>query len=294
MSYSIFYRKQFIKIDENHVITFAEIGDNNVWESDNKKRAREWSNICFRSHNYIQSHTEVMDALESVRQSCIKSAEEQTAKYGDGWAYSDKHFGYHSGMAIYPKSTHNTTYGDFKSFYKTGIAEAMTVEQMFAEGVSLSVYVNAYYYKEALEAAGKVELPSVTITSTEHLLSTLKEYGEYYKGILPVYIRHNGWIDNILTKRKWNKKVNRLARPTTKEAIVVDEYWILADPDGKYFVKGTKNGYRYIWMKFDSRVKAFMTEKQANSFIEKSHHKTFKAIKVEAKKIFWKPAKIQK
>lgn len=293
MSYSIYYKAQFIKVDENSVIPYVEAGDNNVWEMDNKKRAREWTNIRFKDTGFITTNEALITAIDNMRTSAMQRAEDNTKQYGAGWEYSDKAFGYHEAIAIYGKSTHNTTFAAFKSIFTNGIAQAMTIEEFKERRIMFHVYVSPYF-REELAAAGKEVLPTVYITSTEHLIATIAEFDAYYKGVANYYIKHSGWIENIIDERKRTKRNNRIVSSKTKVAIVVDEYWVLADPDEKYFVKGTKYGYKYTFMKHDNRVKAFMTEKQANSFIEKNNHKTFKPIKVEAKKIFWKPAKMVK
>ena len=155
------------------------------------------------------------------------------------------------------------------------------------------VYVSPYF-RDEMAKAGKEYLPTVYITSTEHLIATIAEFEAYYKGVANFYIKHSGYIENIIDERKRTKRNNRVVSSKTKVAVLVDEYWVLVDPNGRYFVKGTKNGYKYLHILNDNIAKAFKTEKQATAFIEKSWHKEFKPKKIEQKKIFWEKAKIQK
>ncbi len=43
MSYSIFYRAMFLKMSDGTFIPMIESGDNNVWEVERNRRAREWT-----------------------------------------------------------------------------------------------------------------------------------------------------------------------------------------------------------------------------------------------------------
>lgn len=42
MSYTILYRSMFVKVSNERYIPLYESGDNNVWECDNRRRARSW------------------------------------------------------------------------------------------------------------------------------------------------------------------------------------------------------------------------------------------------------------
>ena len=49
MSYTILYRTMFVKVDNDQFIPLYECGDNNVWECDLRRRARNWEHHypCF-------------------------------------------------------------------------------------------------------------------------------------------------------------------------------------------------------------------------------------------------------
>lgn len=286
MSYDIFYRKQFIKVDDSHVIPMVEIGSNNVWEATGnrkERRAREWANVEMgRTFNsIIVSNAQLLANIDRVRESEI----EKTKDSKDEDKYTDKAFGYFTGLSMYGKGTRGTTFGQFKGFYQSGIAGAMTIEELRASGVSLSI-APSHYAKEAAEKAGLEMLPSVTFTSTEHLREKVKEYTEYYKdsGVnIWCHIYGDSSID-------WLEKQRKIARKKVKVARVkkeVSEYYVIHTGEG-YFIKNTKYGYKYAHYSDSYLNKRLETERQANSFLaklKKRHVKTeaFKVVKVEGK-----------
>ena len=82
MSYTILYAKQFIKIDENHVIPFILQGDNNVYESD-RKRARDWGNSYAFTKTIITSNEALMQEIERFKLETIRRSNENVKLYDE-------------------------------------------------------------------------------------------------------------------------------------------------------------------------------------------------------------------
>lgn len=281
MSYDILYRKQFVKVDDKHVIPMVEIGSNNVWEMDNKRRARSWNNIELgRTFNsIIVSNEQLLANIDRIRESEIDKTKDRTEEDDK---YTDNRFGYFTAMALYGRSTRGTTFGQFKGFYKSGIEGAMTVEELKENGISVSLYPTPYA-REAAEKAGLEMKPRVCFATTEYMLAIVKEYTEYYKDSgVNLWCSLNGDY-NI----DWLEKQRKIARKKAKTPKVkkeVSEYYVIHTGEG-YFIKNTKYGYKYSHYSDSYLNKRLETEKKAESFLaklKKRHVKTeaFKVVKV--------------
>jgi len=270
MSYTIFYNKQFIKVDENRVIPFMEMGCNNVWEMNNRKRARDWENSrSFTGGEIIIANDELLSNVDKYRTELI-AQQTQYAENNPTYTkdpYEDKRFGYFASLAMYGRSTRATTFGAFRNIFVNGINEAKTIEELKEVGVSISIYVSPYSRK-GIEAAGLEFKPDVTFTSTEQMIEVIKEYSEYYSNVI-------GLIGSCFYLRTWNgksierlQKKNRVTVKKEKTVKEVSEYWVLEclNVHG-YFVKHTKYGYKYVQQAIFA--KKFITEAKAKSFLKR-------------------------
>jgi len=252
MSYTILYAKQFIKIDETHVIPFILQGDNNVYESD-RKRARDWGNSYAFTKTMITSNEALMQEIEKFKLETIERSNENVKQYDETWAFNEKPFGYHTGIAIGGNHTTKTTFGMFKNFYANGIKNAKTIEELRELNCSIGMKV----WKDSDITDKGIEIkPDVMFLSTEQAVAVIKEYEEYYKGHnVHLYLFAYG-MDRVIAKLKKRKA------PKQKEK--VDHYFRIDTPFG-YFLKNTRNGFRYgNWS-----AKPFRTEKDALKVIAK-------------------------
>jgi hypothetical protein len=253
MSYTILYAKQFIKIDETRVIPFILQGDNNVYES-NRKRARDWSNSYAFTRTIITSNEALLQGIERFKQDTIESCNEYVKQYDETWAFDEKRFGYHTGIAVGGRHTTKTTFGMFKNFYVSGINNAKTIEELTELGCSLAIRVSEYD-KERITKVGLEVKRNIGLTSTEHAIATIEEYEAYYKGHnVHLYIYAYG-MDRVVEKLK--------KRKTPKQKEKVDQYFQINTPFG-LFVKNTSRGFQYSrW-----NAKPFRTEKAANKSLD--------------------------
>jgi len=252
MSYTILYAKQFIKIDEARVIPFILQGDNNVYETD-RKRARDWSNSRMFNRTIITSKEDLLQEIERFKQDTIEHCNEYIKQYDETWAFDEKRFGYHTGIAVGGRRTTKTTFGMFKNFYASGIKDAKTIEELRNLGCSLGIRISSYANKNITEAGLEVK-PTVNFTSTEQAIATIEEYEAYYKGHnVYLYIYAYG-MDRVVEKLK--------KRKTPKQKEKVDQYFQINTPFG-LFVKNTSRGFQYGW-----NAKAFRTEKAANKSLD--------------------------
>jgi hypothetical protein len=253
MSYTILYAKQFIKIDENRVIPFIQQGDNNVYES-NRKRARDWSSSYMFNKTIITSNETLLQEIERFKQDTIERCNEDVKQYDGIWAYDEKRFGYHTGIAVGARHTTKTSFGMFKNFFVSGINNAKTIEELRKLGCSLGIRISTYDNKNIIEAGLEIK-PTVNFTSTEQAIATIEEYEAYYKGHnVYLYIYAYG-MDRVVEKLK--------KRKTPKQIEKVDHYFQINTPFG-LFVKNTSRGFQYSrW-----NAKPFRTEKAANKSLD--------------------------
>ena len=276
MSYSILYNKQFIKVDDNHVIVITEQGDNNVWEADNKRRARDWGNSYAHSDGaMIVANDKLLANIDAYRQTIMER-----------WGYSDKRWGYHTSVALYGKSTRNTTFGAYKGFYQTGIKQAMTIEDLVKLGVSVKLHVYRWNDKDILDIGLEIK-PDVWFSSTEQMVEKIKEYSEYYKGEVTLYLNVYS-MDRVLFNRKNDRIMAKSMKRKDKQKLTVNEYFVLAYGESCSFIKRTKYGFSFSYSLTNG--KAFMTEKQANAFFKRmpEYKDRFTVKKVEGERTFLK------
>ena len=252
MSYTILYAKQFIKIDETRVIPFILQGDNNVYES-NRKRARDWSNSYAFTKTIITSNEALLQEIERFKQDTIERCNEDVKQYDGTWAFDEKRFGYHTGIAVGGRGTTKTTFGMFKNFYASGINNAKTIEELRELGCAIGIKVYRRNDSDITKLGLEIK-PNIGFTSTEQAIATIEEYEAYYKGH-NVYLHIYAYgMDRVLQKTKKTK--------TPKQIEKVDHYFQIKTPFG-LFVKNTSRGFQYGW-----NAKAFRTEKAANKSLD--------------------------
>ena len=270
MSYEIIYNRQFIKVDDNRVIPFIEMGSNNCYEAHGtgRKRARSWgSSRMFSNGSMMINNDELLVKIDEyeieVKESCANSVKE----YNDeSWAYDAKRFGYHTAISFYGRSTRSTSFGAFKSYYKNGIKEAVTIEELFERGVRIELCV--YYWREEDITSKGLEIkPSVLLKSTQQMIDAITEYESYYGNKASVYIAPiTDWsLENFIS----DKRIGKRKEKKPKVSVDVNEYYVLRSTEtGGYFVRNTARGYKYSFY-VSGNVKAFITEKEAENFKKK-------------------------
>jgi hypothetical protein len=285
MSSDILYDKQFIKAK---YVFFPIIlcGSSNCFEcgsrNRNGRRERSWWNhtyVCGESHLPFATRDQIMARLQQLRD----DEKEQSDKYyadllakGEtseqaAWAkYDDNRFGYHTALRI---GSGGTTFNQYKSFYKTGMDKALTVEQLVAERVNIVISTNSYtpWNKTESDEAKKAKelgielLENVYPKTTEELLMQVDRFMTHYQntGI--------GWTVNYSHDGRWFEKRIRDIRakffPKGKneyEYVEVDHYFTVECAVG-YFVKRTRRGYQYTYYPY---VK-FATESETNAVVKR-------------------------
>jgi hypothetical protein len=258
MSYEIIYRRQFIKVDETRVIPMMEIGSNNCYEAVSGRRARDWYNIN------LEGKGGIIKTIDDI----LKTIDNYEAKLRlDNSDYNPNNFGYYSSISFYGKSTLNTKFITYRNYFVNGFKEAMTIEQLLQENIRVGIHVTTYNRVE-LQQEGFEYLSPVIFENTQHMIDTITYFETYYKYSKKAsfYIKfESDWaITDFL-----NTKANlRSRKRKTRERKEVKSYFVLVNDNGGYFVRKTKYGYKYS-MFLSTSTKRFLTEKQAQSYIDK-------------------------
>jgi hypothetical protein len=282
MSYSILYDKQFIKVGDNLFIPMVQCGDNNVYEAsgNGRKRARSWCNDKWIANGKtICTREDIESRVNEIRNDAVNRCEGYVKEYDESWAYEDKRFGYHTGIAIYGKHTSKTTFGNFKGFYMSGCDGALTIEELLKYDVNVCVRLPYYSsVKEEIKKKGLEEKQVVYAKTTEELFNIIKEWDEYYGKEIPFYVDFGSdWgLKNI--KRERSKTRAR----KEKQWVQTKVYYVLEGVNGGsgYFVKNLKYGYRYAYT--STSAKKFIDEKSANKFHKSMRNKDlFQVIRKE-------------
>lgn len=148
MSYSIFYRAMFIKMKDGSYIPMIESGDSNVWECDNRRRAREWCACRWtfetpeQRERYSLSEQEIMDAAQHDVDKHVQEYAGKEPAFG-GQPYTKEavlaDLGFFNCIHI---SGHGTTSASrFLNFFKSGFRHAITMDDLEG-GLSLFWYDN--------------------------------------------------------------------------------------------------------------------------------------------------------
>lgn len=249
MSYEIIYARQFIKVDENRVIPFVLCGSNNVWEANNRRRSRSWWALCFDGNKAAYTLDELLKQADE-RRKYFKSTYED---------YNDKYFSYYSSITMYGRK--NLTFNAYKSFFKNGFKNAVTIEELRDNNVSLSFFLEK----------GSENETRLYPTTSEELAKIIDEKGNL---CLRVYAGEMGMQD-FLDSRKAVRTRKR------REPITVDSYYKIRTEQGGYFVRKTKYGYKYSF--YDG--KKYKTEKAAQKKVDELMEISLRTFVVEEQKL---------
>jgi hypothetical protein len=278
MSYDIFYRKQFIKVSETEVIPFFESGSNNCYECGTRnrvgKRSRSWENRRIYGKTIVQ-HYEVAEYIRTTENNLIESGIESRNKYNDeSYIYNPNNFGYHSSLSINGKSTHKTTFSDYRNYYINGIKKAITIEELVENNIIVSLVVSPYS-KEKIEKANLEMKPIVHFNTTQQLINTISEYTKYYINVPGCFYLTtvSGYAIDRLLKKNSTKRVKK-----EKQLVTLKEYYIIKCPNDGILAKLTRYGYRYSF-KISNSCKIFASLKQAESYVKRINRPNFSVLK---------------
>jgi len=151
MSYSILYKRLFIKLPSGRILPLIQAGDNNVYDvkpNGREVRSRDWEvwAICRENGRPSVTSEEIADWLNKEHERAMLACQRAIQEgYGYGMS-AEKNFGYFRSMAIGGRGTAGTTWGMFKNFFVDGVKKAIPLEEFVKACGKLRI---TWYHKEA-------------------------------------------------------------------------------------------------------------------------------------------------
>ena len=264
MSTEIFYRKAFIKVDNNRVIPVYEGGSSNCTMFNHNGREvleRDWRNDSYYSKGGIIIENEAL-----LRGVDVDGQREVERNHKSG--YNEKDFAWYFGLRIYGQQ--GCSFKQFKSYFSNGIKTSKTIEEYLLWGVKFSI--KPYVYDEELTAKLSFIKPKVVFESTSHMIDTIAEYLEYYKDTkVNCYVT----LEDVCNYEHILKQ-HRVKRVQSVKKELNQFYTIVVVENGCYFARFTKNGFKYS---YHTIYKKFETMKQAIYYHSKMRSSSRFAVK---------------
>jgi hypothetical protein len=288
MSYTIFYNKQFVRLSDGRYIVIIEQGDNNVWEYNNKRRARDWevkrkdmSITDAWTKDEILAYVDKLDAsAKATHEAYAKGRNEEPAPF------DPRNFGDYVGLAMNGKRCGKTTLADFKNFFVSGMKKALTFDELSKFGFYISLHC-PWYMKENLENIGIKDFKEQTIRTEEEFLQAVKTC-ENHNQLLTMRANVGKYMADRI-KKEFHPRNTREKEPKHVEKYFVVEVY---EKGSTYFIgnflRASKSGFKYS---YDYGGKRYLTEKEAAAAVKKQSLRftqyDFKAKEVNQKVIVY-------
>lgn len=279
MSYSILYRSMFVKMSDGKYIPMIESGDNNVWECDNRRRARSWYQADFIAKGRVCLTAEeimagVEDFINSVKQSNMARPKPEYDG-GDGTTYYtekeiESRFGYFDGISIYGKYGNLTTAQQIRNFFKKGIERAVP----FGE-ISLNVHW-CVKYPDYEKRYPKTE---------DEFFAAVKEGQDAGHQVWIAY-NHPWEIERVWDTKKRETTRKKVKVERTTGYVVTCDYRYLVSAGSRNFKVNPYVEYAHV---YPSRANA---EKMQKRILRTYKSEIFEVIKVNGKWQFKDEAKV--
>ena len=141
MSHTILYRSLFVKLRSGKYLPIVESGDNNVYEYNNRRRARSWQNdgslYIFSNRHYDLTADEIMAGIENminddkkryVGQLTDRYDKECTTRYTEEDVERD--YSYFSGLTLSSCGNKWASANQIRNFFKRAIENAVDADEV--------------------------------------------------------------------------------------------------------------------------------------------------------------------
>lgn len=283
MSHTIIYNRLFVKATDkngiNYFVTMLLSGSNNCSQINQRTgreiRERSWKGWkYFTEGKLMATEQEILTNIDKERLERMNRAEENVKQYNDtSWAYDDKNYGYHSSIRFSGRSCSGTSFSAFRSYFENGMKNALTIEQLLEHNINVEIHVSSYY-KDEINKAGLEIKPDIYPKTSQEFLEKAQEYSEYYKNTGGVYITFGSdWaVERYFSNKAVENKIKKQNNRKEKVRKEVDKYFVLSNDNG-FFIKLTRNGYRYAFDSDAWSVKKWETRKQAQTYLDNMNKK---------------------
>lgn len=297
MSYSIFYKTQYIKLDGNRIIPMFLAGDSNCWTvGPHPKRARDWQIFSYLLSNskskFFTTEEEIISAVDADIENTLatKSGFDKYDKVMVTRKEVAERYGWYTSLAI-GGSTHFLTAKKYRNFVINGIKNALTIEQLDEIGINLEFF---HYLNPNICLS--IPEPNNGVVRTEaEFFKELESWETWAKNCKAVTkdgeIKEVGFTLDFDGNECWTtEKLKRLrserrranAKPTSY--VEVDHYFVLRNEMG-YLIRYTRFGYKYAYHPGYGNKK-FQFKKEAERYT--------KTLEKKGKAETWKIEKIEK
>lgn len=142
MSYTILYRRLFLKLPSGRYLPLVQAGDNNVYDIDHRGRevrSRSWEAWGLRKDRAFPAVTaDDVDTYIKDQLALAEAAEARDRK--EAW-YSGqdgrRNFGWYRSLALAGRGTAASSYGAFRNFFVKGLKNAIPLEEYVRLGGTL-------------------------------------------------------------------------------------------------------------------------------------------------------------
>lgn len=251
MSYSLFYDKQFVKLNDNLFIPMILAGDSNCYDHSggNARRSRSWGLFAFVTRGKLACSLEEMLEKQSHEKDTIEGS---GLRIGGSYA----------------------TYGTYIGFTKTGCNKALTIEQLKGEGVLLNIHT--WYSEKSKEILREQGLEPVNFTpnSTQDVLDFLENVAPKYKEAKEgtLYVTYSGMYDS---KPKYLRaRYFPQTKTEVKKVEVLSRYGyaieiIKKETGGTYGYLYSYRGGSFRYASHETGGKQFIDKKEAETWMKK-------------------------
>jgi len=196
MSFDLIYSTAFIKVKDSFVpmeLCGASNCYDNSWRSNKLGR---------RSRNFSHHEFGILTTKELLLKDIEKQRAELMSRCSD---YSDKSFGWYSGIAVRGNSTRRSTYSMYKNFYLNGIKKAMTIEELALNNVWISIKTGWTSTKENVPPVQFLRYPKNTDEFYAMMVEAEHYHANYPKARIVVeYTNSEDMVLNVF--KRFHKK----------------------------------------------------------------------------------------
>ena len=230
MSYSIIYRAMHIQTSKG-ILPMIECGDNNLYEWDNKRRVRNWYNFHASEKSIYSNWEELNSAIERWNAKVQDKQEEYRNSDIDRKRDSaNNSFGYFEGIAVYGKSTFNTTFNDFRNLIRSGMKYMITIEEAIEKGI---LYIDNGWSKGRTRVENEQQLFDALEDKKWVMMSGQVEIVYFIKDTISKMLR-NGGKRCVISLKKDNVKK-----------------WVGVKDNDMVIVDNEEDAYKFKWVKAD-------------------------------------------
>lgn len=234
MSYTILYRSMFVRLSDGRFIPMVEMGDNNVWEAGNQRRARDWQQWHIGDRKAFPAYTkgEIMADVERMIDHEKERVGKPYASYENKeGCYTEqeieKNFGYYSCIAIEGRHCNDTSAQMVRNFFLKGFEQAVSFDEDSDLKMELHWCTEYPHYERRH-------------VSTEHeLLQTWEELKEVKRDVWLGYYCCANWLYEQHRKRapKREKKEHQAG-------------WVVTINDGYITKTSSRNFFSNHYLEF--------------------------------------------